>query len=370
MLGPAALRALLAALLVLAAPDARAQARPPAGYLADPAQFARAMETLKSAIGTDPPVMSLRVEPKRITVQVRGPRHAAAMDEWTVSRVDLYVLGRDVVRGPRGMSAPTHVRDASGGYFRLSEVDLAALPKLLEGTLARADLEDPAAVTQAVIERGWRLFPEPAWADLRWTVSVASRYERATITADPAGRITGADLSETNRARNLDLLSRDDGASLAEAHRALMAAIGRGAVVRRFEIEPDSVSVVAQLPGATPGLDDLSWTPSGLRKAPLPAFAEFTRRVRHENRDAAFSLADLDVAALPKVKEAARGLVQRPDARITEIAARKTAFSGELRWILTFDGGSSGAMAIETNLAGEVRDLRVLDNGLGSVPRL
>jgi hypothetical protein len=149
-----------------------------------------------------------------------------------------------------------------------------------------------------------------------------------------------------------------------------MAAVGRGAVVRRFQVEPDSVSVVAQLPGATPGLDDLSWTPSGLRKAPLPAFAEFTRRVRHENRDAAFSLADLDVAALPKVKEAARGLVRRPDARITEIAARKTAFSGELRWILTFDGGSSGAMAIETNLAGEVRDLRVLDNGLGSVPRL
>lgn len=345
-------------ILVAAIGAPRAQSGPT--YLTDPALLARALTTLREQAGANPQVMSLKVEPRRVTLQVRGPNRAGSMDEWTVSLIDLWVTKRDRVGGARAVSAPSHVRDVASGYFRLGEVDLDALPRLLEQAVARAALDTPGRVTSAVIERGWRLFPEPAWSDLRWVVTVAARDETARVMADPAGRITHADLSNTHRVRELDMLARD-GASLIEGQRALLNAIGNGKIVRRLTIGADSISAVIGEPGSS-GVADISWTPSGVRRIAVPAFAEFANTVRHENQLAPFSLSDLDFASVPRVREAARGLVRRPDTRITSIEARKPVFAGELRWIVTFDGGTARAMVVQTNLAGEIRDLIVENN--------
>lgn len=351
-------------LLAAAIGAPRAQGGPT--YLTDPALLGRALAALRAEVGANPQVMSLKVEPRRITLQVRGPQRAASMEEWTVSLLDLWITRRDRVGGPRAASAPNHVRDVASGYFRLGEVNLDALPRLLEEAVGRAALDTPGRVTAAVIERGWHLFPEPAWADLRWVVTVVARDESARIMADPNGRITRADLSQTNRARNLDMLAHDDSDAMLEAQRALLNTVGRGRSVRDISIRADTITVTIRDADAA-GVTDIRWTPSGVFRVAMPAFAEFANTLRSENKLAPFSLTEIDFATLPRVKEAARDLVRRPAASVTEIEVRKLDFAGELRWIVTFDGGSSREIVAELNMAVEIRDVHGRN---GAFPRL
>src|SRR4051812_38022691 len=224
-----------AAVLTLTALSGSAQA-----FLDDPAAYDVAIATLRGQLGPHARVLKIEIARDGVSIEAQDPGNRNHVDRWRYGTV-VYFKSIPIKRltGPEPIDPTLINPDLDANLFDLDGVDLTATQKLIKAALSRARLEDPAAVTRIEIQRQVFILPSPSSGDVRWTVSIDSGRERASVYANAHGDIIGADLSATRRARTLNVLETPG--LPAEAAAAFRAGVSAAPVLVQVNIEPKSV---------------------------------------------------------------------------------------------------------------------------------
>src|SRR5262249_38286685 len=199
--------------------------------------------------------------------------------------------------------------------------------ELARAAVERAALEDKAQVTGMTIQRQAAILPTPSSGAVRWTVAVGSGRESAENVADAHGRVIGANLRGTNRAKNLDLYRQPDLALAAAA--AFRAAVGTDPVLLKVTIGTDAVgfetnrldkSFPIPLSGSIQAHIAYRWSLDGLK-----------RSLGNVNADAAFgpppyepfAIDEADWTVLAKLEAMAKEGLAMPQGRVSDISLSK-----------------------------------------------
>ncbi len=346
---------ILAAMAVLCGQPAPAPAQDRRDdYLSTPGAASNAIARLVKEIGHTPAVSRITIEPHKITLLVQGRRLPHDVDAWTVTRQRILLIDRESVSGPTPSRTDTIVAEAEGGFFPLRDVALADVTTVIANAIRRVALEETGQVERVIIDRRIAILPKPAYDEVRWTIPVTSGRESATAFADAGGRIVGLDLSQTNRARRLDLLAQDDW-PMAQARDDLLAIIGPGAVVHEVRVYNTYLFVVADHP-TTPGMRrDYSWNLSGVKRG----IVDMPRIDAQMRGTAPFSLSALDYTKLPQIKAAARTALGMQDSKVTFIKAEKPttgARQADVRWAVEIGADRSQRGVAMISTSGQVLD--------------
>lgn len=244
-----------------------------AHYLDDPAAFDVAVSILRSKVGDRARVLKIEIDRDGIAIETQDPNARRHIDRWRYGTVT-YLNSISVKRltGPQAVDPTLINPDLEANLFDLDSVDLSVTTKVIQSALARAALDDPAAVTHIEIARQVFILPNPSSGDVRWTLSVDSGRERAAIYANARGNITGADLSGTRRARTLNIV--ENLALAADAAAAFRTGVSAGPVLTKVGIEPTIVtfstsvrdSAMPQLGVTLPAFTTYTWDLNGLQR--------------------------------------------------------------------------------------------------------
>jgi hypothetical protein len=317
-------------------------------YLSTQGDAARAVQKILDETGRRAPVYSVRIEPDRITLQVQGPDRPGTVDEWSIGRFQRLGFGFENVRGPRPVTPHSFIDDVTQGFFAFSAADLERVPSLVREAIGRAALQDAAGVSSIEIARRISILPNPSYGPVRWTLSVSSGRESATITADEAGRIVAADLSGTERARTLNLITADDWPKN-QAIADLAAVLGPTRRIRELTVYDKYVSLDADHPTAQGQTIGYSWDLSGVKSMgiAMPIFPGTPD-------EASFVVGEVDLGRVTAVRDAARKAWGNDGARIVYLMLRRdmdAAGAPPLRWTVNFNdpSGESGSVVLGTD---------------------
>jgi hypothetical protein len=311
MLSPALRLAAFALLLLAAGPAAAAD-----NLLTTPGAAASAVKEVAVKIGGSPQVSLIEITPDEVVLQVQGDKDFH-VNEWRWTLVEFWYFEKSFVSGPNPVRPHAPVDDISASFFPLSEIALDKVPEVVTAAIKRAALEDPATVERVRIERQVSIFPKSQYGEPRWMVYVDSGRENATVFAAADGTITGADLSGTNRARNLNLLTDDS--HFPEAKADLMAVLA-DARVREIGITKSDISVSVEHPEKQGYTASYHWNLNGVSQSPVESLGSV---MSDEPADVAFKIADLDFSVLPGLKKAALEKLEMDGGTITRIEAER-----------------------------------------------
>lgn len=342
-----------------------ASARAADSYVTTAGEAVRAIGVLMKEIGRRPRLLSIRITGEQINIQAEGKTRPSDVDEWRVGHVKRFFLDFEVTGGPFPVRSPGLVSDVVSGYFTLDAIALDRTAEIASAAIRHARLEEAASVQTIEIQRQVSILPQPRYGEIHWNVYLTSGRESATVRFDAAGNIVGADLSNTNRARNMNLITSDEWPK-AEALADLTAAIGTGARVRDVTIYPRSLSLKvdhATLPGQIQGY---GWTVSGVTRDPIltPLFPGRSDAER-------FSLSEVDLTPLATIRAKAIEAWANANSNLNYMMLRRSLDDPkgpELRWVVSFNdiGANDGAFAmfggsgtIELSTTGEVRVVKL-----------
>ncbi|MBY0613524.1 MAG: hypothetical protein K2P80_15210 [Beijerinckiaceae bacterium] len=308
---------LAGALIAIAAAKPSSAQTPQAArpYLTDAALFESLWWTLTERIGKTAKVLRIDIEPERIAVVAENPIGLGRMDEWTMQRTRLLRLfNSDMVAGPRPIETPRVVDDVRSGLFLLSDIAMSEIEQVKARAIERARLDEQGSVRRISIERSVNVFAQPRrYGALFWRITVGSDRESATIYAEPGGRIFGADLSQTNRAARLDLLTQTDW-PMDEAKQLIKTAIGE-ARLTKLEVGRKQINGEYEDPARPNIRQTFSWDLSGLRPGLI------TRPTFERAPVAGFTIDDVDLNRLQAIRAAALAALAEPSAQIIEMVA-------------------------------------------------
>lgn len=308
------------------APDAR-----DATYVTSPLLRDRAIAALFKAMGGERPVSKLEIRADQILMWVQGNEAEYHTDEWTASRMKILVLDRDSVSGPRATDGDGIVKKREGSFFDIDDVALDRIDVMIAAAIAMAQMERQPEVGSITIARRISILPEPSYGEVQMTFNLSTERETATVHADAAGNVLGADLAGTARAQRLDLIDDDDW-PMAEAQRRIAEVLGSK---RLHELRIYNSYVFFQAEHATQDnmTRDYSWNLGGV------TMGLEMEDVFADMRDtAAFAMSEIDLAKLPEIKRAALAAFQSEGAKITYIDADKpTDRPGQPELIWTVD---------------------------------
>jgi hypothetical protein len=305
------------AAVVLAADPARAESR---DFITAPGAAVEAVGKIIAESARTPRLLRIEIRPNRVDLVAQASDKSWHLEEWSFEHANYWLFTRERVSGPRPVEASGPFDDVESGLFDLAEIDLRAADRLAEAAIARAALEDAAAVTAMTIERRIAILPRPRYGEIRWTVEVASPHEAATVYANPRGEIVALDLSRTRRAKLLDLLADDWPAE--EAQRQLEAVLGPHAIVHSVRLYSNHISVEGESASDPQQAVSYAWDLSGVRRGlALPDMPN----LRHLIGDrAAFAFAELDLTVLAGLREEAKRRLDMPDGAVTAMDAAKS----------------------------------------------
>lgn len=324
---PSILLAVLLALVEFALFGTRAQGNPSVtrgvkqvDYLDDKALFQPAWNALLARLPAGTRLYSITIEGNRISVRGTSTQGADRLDEWIVQRSRIMGLfERDDVSGPRPVQVSRHTASIIAALFSPADVAMNQLDELIDATVARAALDDPARVTRIEIAHQLVILPEPRYGPLRIALSVTSGRESATIFALPDRTIVAADLSQSNRAARLDLLRQDDW-PMQEAQDSLLALVGADATIRRIVVSQKRISLQRDDAANPQAGQGASWDLSGAQVSPLSSLNLGQFGTDHLG----FKLSEVSFSKLPLIKANALAAFGLGGGAITDITARKS----------------------------------------------
>lgn len=285
-------------------------------YLNSSALRAQAMAQVFVPIGPARAIARILISADAIDVTVQGRQDD--LEKWTVSRLNLLLFTQNLVSGPTPVVDHGVVNDPRGAYFGQNDIDLGRLDGIVSEAIAYAQMVRDPTVTSIEVARAVSILPTPAYGDIRWTVTLTTGRENATVWVNATGQVIGGDLSDTTRARDLDLFNTDTW-PMAEAQAGLGRVLG-GSAVHRISLRTKSIAVDADHPTDPDKQISYSWDLSGVRRG----FGDIPNLIKLGMGDiATFPLAEVDLSQLPYVKAAARKAFNADGAVITEIEATK-----------------------------------------------
>ncbi len=325
----------------------------------------KGIDALVAKMGESRPIVRLTFGPGEI-VAVTQANSGSDFAQWVVSRMDLGLLNFHFVSGPSAAFDSGIVDDPSGAYFRLSDIDLGKFDSIVAASIAHAKLEDVPTTRSVEIARVVSILPEPAYGDIRWTVTLGTAEESATVYLTRDGEVIGADLSDTKRAENLDLWTSDDW-PMAEAQATLAGVLGASRVhsVRLYQ---DYIFVTADHPTDSGLQRDYAWRLGGVTRGLVDTPNLVTLGM---GGIVSFPFSEVDLTKLPQIKAAAREAFGAPDAVITGIDAEKSTrvALGELKvlWEIEFRQGDGEEGEVLVDAAGNVVEVHLPESRLPEV---
>lgn len=315
---------LLAATLLLTAPG-----RAAANYLDDNAAFDRAISELRAAIGDHARVLQITADPGGVEIEAQDPHNRSHIDHWRYGVVIyLRIFSSNRLSGPDPVEPQLIDPDLEANLFDLDAIDLSAMPKLMQDAIKRARLQDPATITRMEVQRRTFILPKPSTGDVRWTLYVSSGREHAAIFADARGSILAADLSGTERAKNLNLLREPE--LVADAAAEFRRVVGVGPVLTSVGVHGRDVGFVTnihdasmgQLGFAMPATRIFTWDLSGLQQqlGRIDVDAQIGTA-----GPVPFSVDDVDWTILAKLEKDALAKAALPQAGITGLQVGKSS---------------------------------------------
>ena len=335
--------------LMLAVPAVGAADR--ADYLAQDGLAEKAIEQIVQNIGGATPVLSIDIGKSgvRMRVQAKSGRHQ--VDRWAYGTVRKLFRDKEELSGPEPVRNAGPVGDVSGGFFDLNEVAIAKIEEVKAAALEYAGIETDARITAISIKRRVSIVPSPSYQDVRWTLTVESPRESARVSADSSGRIIGADLSNTQRGKLLDV--RRDNWVLPLISKELKPVIAVGRTVWMVAFTKSAVIVTVDHPTDPKLSRDYIWRLGQIQRGLLDApsarklGSQFADNLSPEmapsppwvvyGRARAFAFQDLDMALLPELKSTAHELLQLPDGQITRMDAKQTYGMPKVQWGITIE---------------------------------
>lgn len=289
----------LAIIVVLFASPSLAQAP---NYLNDQAMFAKGWSELVEKIGSAVDVAEIVIRPDAIEVQARAAEGGPRIDRWRASYRTILSITLHRVSGPQPERPSTPVGNVESGFFPLASVPTDRLWPILEAAKTRVRLDDPGQVTAVRIGRLMTILPNPAYGEVRWTISVASPRETASVTTAADGQIMGVDLSGTNRGRNRNFLEQDEW-PLADAQASFRSVIGANQEVYEIDISKSTITMKAVSRASATAMTGWFWDGGTFRRDFIdsPNF-----ELLRNNGNLPFSLDEIDIAKLPAILKAAR----------------------------------------------------------------
>ncbi len=271
-------------------------------YLTDQAMFAKGWSDLAGKIGPNADVTEIVIRPDAIEVQARADAGGPRIDRWRVSYVTILSITLHRVSGPQPEAPSTPVKDIESGFFRLSSVPLDRLWPILDAALARVRLDDPGRIGSVRIGRLMTILPNPAFGEVRWTISVTNQRENASVTTAADGRIMGVDISGTNRGRSKNFHEQDEW-PLADAQASFRSVVGARPEVYEVDVSRTTITMKAVTAGNPSATTAWFWDGGTFRKdfVDTPNFD-----LIRNNGNLPFSLDEIDLAKLPAVLKAAR----------------------------------------------------------------
>ena len=288
----------------------------------------QAVAAVRDKIGGGPlKVLDVLIDPDGLSIEVQAPDNPRHVDAWRLSLRHFGLFDLQSVSGPTPVAIDLIDPDLKANLFDIDSVDFGASARLMQAAMTRAGLEDPPAITGMEIRRQTFIVLRPSSGDVRWTVSVDSGRESARVYANVHGEIIGADVSETNQARNFNALKQPD--SVVKAAAALRAALGSGPVLTRVTISAMSIGFATTSPDAS-YLKSLtggslksnavySWDYNGLR----PSVGSVDTSAFSGHPHAPFDVDEVDWRVLPRLIAAARESFGLPQAELADIQLEK-----------------------------------------------
>ncbi len=333
-----------------------------ANFLDDNGQFAFAVGVLRSAVGPHARVLTITADPDGVAIDAQDPRNHDHIDRWRYGQdTVLHAIPVKRLSGPQPADPTLINPDLEANMFDLNAIDFAAAPMLLAAAVARAQLQDAAAITRIEIARRIFLLPNPGSGDVRWTVAVSSGRERAEIYADARGNIIGADVSGTLRAENLDLFKTPD--LVAQGAAAFRDIIAAAPVLTRVGIEKKTMSFGTTMRDQTLGkmmvgmaaTSVFTWDLNGLQQR-LGAIDVGV--AMGTTSPTPFSVGDVKWAIAGKLEQDALAKVAIPRAAVTRIEVKKLTDrpgSAVLGWTVEITDPDDEVTAVIADMNGVIQ---------------
>jgi len=334
-----------------------------ASFLDNDTELSQAIPALRSAIDNHPRVLKIEVDPNVVAIEAQDPNNLKHVNRWRcVDRVLGFIPMRWVA-GPEPVDLQLLDPDLEANLFDLDAVAFSATSKLEKAAIKRAHIQDPAVVTHMEIARQTFILPQPKSGDIRWKLYITSGREHAKVFANALGEIVGTDLSGTQWAKSLNLLTEP--ALIADAAAAFRAAHGPDPVLTAISIDSKMVSFSTNIRDTTfgkvissssmPATCSFTWTLDGLiqRLGRIGLDAEMGTQ-----GPTPFSVDDVDWTILAKLVADSLAKATVPQAQVTRIAIEKSsAGPGEpvLAWTVEVTGPSGEVTSVVADTKGTIQ---------------
>ncbi len=337
-----------------------------AGFIDDNATFSLAISVLRSAIGEYPRALRIEADANGIEIEAQDPHNPNHIDRWRYGIVNyLGMIPLRHLTGPEPVDPTLINPDIEANLFDLDGIAFAAAPQVIAAAISRAHLQDPATVTHIEIQRQTFILPQPSSGDVRWTLHIDSGRERADIIANAAGKIVGADVSGTQRAKMLNILHEPELAT--EAAAAFREAIGTQAVLTRVGIEQKTISFgtnmhdqsLAGLGSGLPATATFTWDLNGLqqRLGTIDVSAQMGTPA-----PTSFSVDDVDWSIVGKLEKDALAKAAIPQGSVKQIElAPSTDQPGQpkLNWTVEIAEPSGDVTTVVADKSGAIQHVEL-----------
>ena len=284
------------------------------GNMFEGAEMQDAAAVFKKKIGGPIKALSLEIETDWVTLRAQDPKNPQHVDE--------YKYSRGFVTGPKAVQLNYMEQNLDQTLFDLDDVNLGATPALAKAAVERAKLEG-GRVTKMTIERGLNLSAvyDKAASELnksggvRWTVSVESAREHASVVANTKGDITGVDLSQTARATKVNYYEGD---AMSKAATQIKEAFGGHVKLLEVVIYDKYVLFEAQDPQRPGEFNHYKCDINGVSRDRAMDKMDLQSAVGRDNmiEDAFFDLDEVNFAKTPALAKAASNKLQSENGHV------------------------------------------------------
>lgn len=157
--------------------------------LNDKASFERGWSGLTDKMGTNLDVAEVVIRPETIEIEARAEAGGARIDHERVGSRTVLSMTFHMVSGPQREQPSSPVANVENGLFAISSVPLDRFWTILDAARARVRLDDPGRISAVRIGRVVTLLPNPAFGDVRRSITVSSDRESASVTTATDGRL-------------------------------------------------------------------------------------------------------------------------------------------------------------------------------------
>ena len=337
-----------------------------AGLLDDDNALVQTIQALRSSIGDHPRILRVEVAPNFVTIEAQDPNNHNHVNRWQCADRVLGFIPMHWVTGPQPVDLGSLLNpDVEANLFDLDAVAFSATKKLTKAAIERAHLQDAAVITRMEIVRQTYILPKPSSGDVRWTLHIATGRENAEVVANAGGDIIGADLSNTQRAKTLNLFKEPE--PIVDVATAFRDTVGSDPVLTSVGIDTQNVSFVTniadnrlgKLGGGLAQVASYGWDLSGLKsRFPTIDTSAMIKNSTMAPTAAPFSVNDVDWTIIGKLEKDALAKVNLSQAQITGLkVGRSSSQPGQaiLAWTIKITDGDGEETSVIADTKGAIQ---------------